>query len=110
MIFGKVTEGCRKNFEKLSEANLTANLSKSEYRCANVNYLGHIIGQCQVAPVDAKVQTIMVFAVPTCKKALGCFLGMVGYYCKFCNDFASPLTNLLRKREFCLERVLSNGI
>ena len=89
-------------FENLSEANLTVNLSLSVFGCAHVTYLGHVIGQGQVVPVDAKVQTIMAFAVPTGKKALRRFLGMVGYYRKFCKNFADvalPLTNLLKKRE-----------
>ena len=39
--------------------------------------------------------------VPTCKRQLMRFLGMAGYYRKFCDNFsviAEPLTNLLSKR------------
>ena len=39
--------------------------------------------------------------VPTCKRQLMQFLGMAGYYRKFCDNFsafAEPLTNLLSKR------------
>lgn len=39
--------------------------------------------------------------MPTCKRQLMRFLGMAGYYRKFCNNFsviAEPLTNLLKKR------------
>ena len=45
---------------------------------------------------------MLAFAVPTGKKGLRRFLGMVGYYRKFCKNFADvalPLTNLLKKRE-----------
>ena len=41
------------------------------------------------------------FSVPTCKIQLMRFLGMAGYYRKFCDNFsviAKPLTNLLSKR------------
>ena len=41
------------------------------------------------------------FPVPTCKRQLMRFLGMAGYYRKFCDNFsviAEPLTNLLSKR------------
>ncbi|MGL4482151.1 MAG: hypothetical protein ACRCTW_06455, partial [Lactococcus garvieae] len=85
-----------------SEANLTVNLAKSEFGCAHVTYLGHVIGQGQVVPVDAKIQAVLAFPVPTNKKALRRFLGMVGYYRKFCKNFADvalPLTNLLKKTE-----------
>ena len=41
------------------------------------------------------------FPVPTCKRQLMRFLGMAGYYRKFCDNFsviAETLTNLLGKR------------
>ena len=88
-------------FKKLSDANLTINLAKSEFCCATVMYLGHIIGQGQVKPIDAKIKSISEFPVPTSKKQLMRFLGMAGYYRKFCPNFATisePLTNLLSKK------------
>ncbi|KAI5617705.1 hypothetical protein C0J50_22774 [Silurus asotus] len=89
-------------FEKLSEANLTVNLAKSKFGCAHVTYLGHVIGQGQVVPVDAKIQAVLAFPVPNNRKALRRFLGIVGYYRKFRKNFADvafPLTNVLKKRE-----------
>ena len=59
------------------------------------------MGQGQVKPVEAKVKAISDFRVPTGKRQLMHFLGMAGYYRKFCNNFfviAEPLTNLLGKR------------
>ena len=85
--------------ERLSEAQLTVNLAKSEFGCATVTYLGHEIGQGKVAPIDAKVQAIVSFPVPTNRKSLRRFLGMIGYYRKFCKNFAQlalPLTYLLK--------------
>ena len=35
----------RSFFERLSKAMLTINLSKSEFGCAHVTYLGHVVGQ-----------------------------------------------------------------
>ena len=58
------------------------------------------MGQGCVKPVDAKVKAISEFPEPTCKRQLMRFLGMAGYYRKFCSNFsviAAPLTNLLRK-------------
>ena len=52
-------------------------------------------------PIEAKVEAISDFPVPTCKIQLMRFFGTVGYYRKFCNIFfviAEPLTNLLSKR------------
>ena len=46
------------------------------------------------------MKAISDFPVPACKRQLMRFLGMAGFYRKFCDNFsviAEPLTNLLRK-------------
>ena len=87
-------------FDKLSAANLTVNLGKSEFCKATVNYLGHTVGQGQVKPIMAKVEAILQFPTPTNKKQIMRYLGMIGFYRKFCSNFATvvaPLTQLLKK-------------
>ncbi len=96
----KHMEQLHKLFEKLSNANLTVNLVKSSFCHATVTYLGHIVGQGKVKPVQAKVEAINMYPTPTNKKELMRFLGMAGYYRKYCKNFsviAYPLTNLLKK-------------
>ena len=91
----------REFFERLSKAKLTINLAKSEFCHATLTFLGHVVGQGQVKPVEAKVKAISDFPVPTNKRQLIRFLGMAGYYRKFSDNFsviAEPLTNLLSKR------------
>ena len=59
------------------------------------------MGQSRVKPVEAKVEAISDFPVLTWKRQLMRFLGIAGYYRKFCNTFyviAEPLTNLLGER------------
>ena len=88
-------------FDRLSDAKLTVNLAKSEFCLANLTFLGLIVGQGQEKHVEAKVEAISDFPVPTGKRQLMRFLGMAGYYRKFSNNFsviAEPLTNLLGKR------------
>ena len=88
-------------FQIMREAKLTINLMKSEFGKATVKYLGHIVGQGQVRPLDAKIQTIVKYPIPTSRKELARFLGMAGYYRNFCLNFseiAAPLTNLLSKK------------
>ena len=90
----------RKFFDRLSKAKLTVNLAKTEFCHATVTFLGHLVGQGQVKPLEAKVNAISEFPVPKCKRQLMRFLGMAGYYRKFCKNFSSiaePLTNLLKK-------------
>ena len=58
------------------------------------------MGQGQVKPLEAKVSAISEFPVPKCNRQLMRFLGMAGYYRKFCKNFsdiAESLTNLLKK-------------
>ena len=90
----------RQLFDRLSKAKLTVNLAKTEFCHATVTFLGHLVGQGQVKPLEAKVNAISEFPVPKCKRQLMRFLGMAGYYRKFCKNFsgiAEPLTNLLKK-------------
>ena len=91
----------RSFFERLTEAKLTINLAKSEFAHARVTYLGHVVGQSQVKPVDAKVKVISDFPRPESKKQFMRFLGMAGYYCKCCRNFSTvveSLTQLLSKK------------
>ena len=93
-------ERIKEFFEKLLKANLTINLVKSEFGRASVTYLGYEVGQGKVKPLTAKIDTIIEFPVPKTKKELMRFLGMAGYYRKFCRNFSdvvSCLTNLLCK-------------
>jgi len=91
----------RKFFDRLTDANLTINLSKSEFCRAYVTFLGHIVGHGRVKTINAKVKAISEFPVPVNRKQLMRFLGMAGYYRKFCSNFSDvvePLTNLLKKK------------
>ena len=87
-------------FKRFSEANLTVNLSKSEFGHAEVIFLGHVVGSGQVKPVTVKIQALINYPVPTNKQQVMRFLGMAGYYRRFCRNFSvvtAPLTNLLKK-------------
>ena len=85
----------------LKEANLTVNLSKSDFVKAKVIYLvGHVVGQGLVKPIKANVKSIIDYPIPENKKGLMRFLGIEGYYRKFCKKFSevtAPLTELLKK-------------
>lgn len=86
-------------FERLAEAQLTVNLAKCEFARATVTYLGRVVGQGSVSPVDVKVAAVAAFPQPTTKKELQRFLGLVGYYRSFCKNFSTvvfPLTELLK--------------
>ena len=91
----------RQLFGRLQDAGLTVNLAKSDFGHSHVVFLGHVVGQGKVAPVSAKVEAISKFPPPTTKKQVMSYLGMVGFYRKFCpnlSTIAAPLTNLLQKK------------
>ena len=65
-------------FDRLSEAILTVNLAKSLFCHANLTVLVHNVGQGQMKALEAKVEAISDFPVPTGKRQLMHFLGMAG--------------------------------
>ena len=78
-------------------------MMKGEFGHAKVTFSCHMLGQGQVAPVTAKIELhISRFLVPADIRELMRFLGMVGYYRKFCHSFSTltePLSALLKKGE-----------
>lgn len=83
---------------RLREARLTINLKKCEFASSTLTYLGHQVGRGAVQPLQARVGDILSFQPPSTRKGLRRFLGMVGFYRKFCRNFAqiaAPLTDLL---------------
>lgn len=62
----------------------TVNLVKCEFARATVTYLGRMVGQGQVRPIDAQVRAVVQFPAPAMKKEFMRFLGLVGYYQSFC--------------------------
>ena len=98
-------QSIRNLFDRLSDANLTINLSKSEFCHTVVTFFGHEVGRGKVMPIEAKGKAISEFPITDGKRQLMRFLDMAGYYRKFCRNFstiAEPLTNLLRKRNKCI--------
>ncbi len=93
----------RELFVGLAKANLTINLAKCDFGKATVIYLGKVVGQGCIRPIDAKVDAIDKFPTPVTRRELRRFLGMMGYYRGFCRNLASvvtPLTDLSPKKPF----------
>ena len=87
-------------FDRLREANLTVNLDKSVFVKTEVTYLGHRVGNGKIAPNNAKVVNILEYPTPSTRKQVRRFLGMSGFYRRFCKNFSevvSPMTDLLCK-------------
>jgi hypothetical protein len=89
--------------ELLQNHQLYAKLSKCQFGCQEVEYLGHLISEEGVKADPSKIEAMLNWAIPRTIKALRGFLGLTGYYRKFVKGYggiAVPLTRLLRKDSF----------
>ena len=87
-------------FLRIKRANLTINLQKCEFCKAQISYLGFLVGDGKVLPLNPKIEAIKNIPIPHTKKQVRQFLGVVGYYRRFCpmfSEITSPLTELLSK-------------
>ena len=85
---------------KLSHAGVTLNVKKCDFAQTDINFLGVKVGNGNVYPDPKKVEAIRNFQVPTNKKTLRSYLGLLSFYRKFIPNLAmyvSKLTGLLKK-------------
>ena len=88
--------------KRISDAGLTIKPSKCKFAQAQVQYLGHIVGQGRRKPAELKIDAIKNFSPPKSKTEVRAFLGLAGYYSRYIPMFSSiaaPLTDALKGRE-----------
>lgn len=79
---------------------LTLNISKCKWCMKELRYLGYIIGSGCIKSDCNKVSAIQKLSVPRSVKEVRQFLGLVGWYRRFLENFAaltSTLTDLTKK-------------
>jgi hypothetical protein len=82
---------------RLAAAGLKINASKSSFCQEELEYLGYLINRQGVRPTTKKVEAIMNIAIPTTRKHLRSFIGMVNYYRDMWpkrSDILAPLSAL----------------
>ena len=85
---------------RLKSAGLTLQPDKCHFLKKEITYLGHVITQSGVKPDPRKIEAVKDFPVPRSQKNVKQFLGLIGYYRRFIQDFAKIakiLNNLLKK-------------
>ncbi|KAL0405380.1 UNVERIFIED_CONTAM: Retrovirus-related Pol polyprotein from transposon.6 [Sesamum latifolium] len=80
-----------------------AKLSKCQFGVFSVAYLGHIVSAEGIRPDPEKLQAGTNWPTPSSLTALRAFLGLIGFYRKFVQNYghiAGPLTDLLKHDSF----------
>lgn len=90
----------QKIFDACNKANLRLKLAKCQFCRDKVVYLGHEVGKEGLRPTDSNIKKMMNMREPKDKDECRSFLGSVGYYRRFIENFAGqaePITRLLKK-------------
>ena len=89
----------RELFNRVKEASLTKKPSKCSVACTQVDFADHKVGAGQLTTQMDKVERVRNAEIPRNKTQVRSLLGLVGYYRKFVDNFASltaPLSNLTK--------------
>lgn len=102
-IFSKTWEAHMEHLDiilkKLEDAKLKIKPSKCQFAQDSVTYLGHVVGNGRRSPAEAKIQAVLDFPIPKSKTEIRQILGMVGYYARYIENYATivePLTRALK--------------
>jgi len=104
IAYGNTFEEALETLEKVLKICKEANLSLSHENCFMMFtegiVLGHHISRDGIKVDNSKVEVISKLSIPSCQKDVRSFLGFIGYYRRFIENFtkiASPLFKLLTK-------------
>lgn len=81
-------------FEVLSKHQLYAKKSKCCFGCSKIDYLGHLISKNGVRVDPKKLEAMLDWPLLTSLKSICEFLGLIGYYRKFIQNYSQIATLL----------------
>ena len=91
IIFSKTFEEhidrLRQVFDRIRQEGLKLSPQKCHFFKTKVKYVGHIVSQDGIQPDPAKIEKVMEWPRPKTPEDVCQFLGFIGYYRKFIQDF-----------------------
>ena len=103
VIMGKTFKNHLQNLrvvlEKLRGAGLRLKPAKCSLFHEKVSFLGHVIMRQGISTDPDKIDTVKKWSVPTSAREVQQFLGLVGYYRRYIQDFSMIATPLYRLTE-----------
>jgi hypothetical protein len=86
--------------EAYEKAGLKLQPAKCQLFQREIEYLGHMVSAKGVAPIPGYVQVVKDWPMPTNRSEVRTFLGKMGYYHRFMENYAEiagPLTDILKQ-------------
>ena len=91
-------EHVRLVLERLQQHGLVINPDKCVFGQSSVTFLGHTVSCDGILPMPEKVEAIRNFDLPTSRRQVRSFVGLINFYRRFipnCSTLLQPLTDLL---------------
>ncbi|XP_055681809.1 uncharacterized protein K02A2.6-like [Lutzomyia longipalpis] len=102
IVFGVSLEDHDKALNKvlatLKENDVLLNQSKCIFRVYQIQFLGHVLSEKGIRPMESKVEAVQKFRSPETKEEVRSFLGLITYVSRFLPDCATatfPLRQLM---------------
>ena len=89
----------RQLFDRLQEYGITVNPLKCVFGVSSLTFVGNLVDEQGIRPLDEKVQHIRDYPAPNSLRKLREFLGLINFYRRYiphCADILQPLTDLLK--------------
>lgn len=100
--FDKHLEILNKVLEAFQETGFKIKPAKTYLLRKQVKYLGHLVSEEGMVPLDNNLKGIMEFPAPTTIRKVRQFMGMVNFYRRHiprCSEIAKPLFELLSQKK-----------
>ena len=91
--------------KRMARVGLRVKKPKCKFMAASVEYLGYLIDEHGLRPLQDKIRAIRDAPTPTNVTELKSYLGLLSYYGKFLSNFSSrlaPLLSVIKARFSCI--------